>query len=412
MPPVTNTSMMPIPGSNFLDGLNALHQMMVPGEDDQSKGAQSARILQGGPGESSIANDPGLKTNYLRSQAKGEAMDHLAAALGVGDTNGAARQQTYIKGYADDEAQDPMSYQNVDARSTADINSRAAAQRQMGQPEMAARQQMIREGGQTAQVNAQGKGMGEAYAADSAPAQDVANKASGRHITETLAPQRAMSGQRVDGPFAGQADPSSGGGTGNPIDFWASAVQNDPAVISQVPTHMKEAVAIRQAQLGGAPMSKLSAQENDQLTKINAVSTLIPQITAMMEKETPGVTANPGQHRSPTDALVGWGGGVLYKHGMAPTEAEAGINQLTGYLEAVIPRLVQSGRMNQNQYTDLKAHAPQVGYSPGENMGRINYIKNNILPAVVNAIHQVHTGGAFSPPAGGGGDPTDPNWGR
>lgn len=410
MPQYTNSTTMPIPGSNFLEGLNALHSMLAPGEDDQSRGAESARILQGGPGESSIANDPGLKTNYVRSQMKGEAMDHLAAALGVGDANGAARQGVYLKGYADDEAQDPMSYQNVGARQTADINSRAAAQRTMGQSEMAARQQAIREGGQSAQANAQGKGMGEAFAADSAPAQDVANKANHRDIQKTLAPQREMMGKRVEGPFAGQADPSISDGN-DPISYWAHAVQKDPAVASQVPAHMKEAVAMRQASFGQPPMSKYSAAENDQLTKIKAVQELAPKIQAMMEQENPGITQNPGKYGSWTDMLGAQAGGMLYKHGASLTPSEGDIKQITGYLEAVLPRLVQSGRMNQQQYQDLKMHVPQVGFSPGENWNRLQGMMTRILPAVTNAMQQVHSGGANTPsPAGG--DPTDPNWGR
>jgi hypothetical protein len=67
------------------------------------------------------------------------------------------------------------------------------------------------------------------------------------------------------------------------------------------------------------------------------------------------------------------------------------IKQLTGYLEAALPRMVTANRMNQNQYNDLKLHVPQVGLSDGANYLRLKHIMDTIMPAVRHGIEVGHS---------------------
>ena len=59
-------------------------------------------------------------------------------------------------------------------------------------------------------------------------------------------------------------------------------------------------------------------------------------------------------------------------------------------MEAAVPRILNSGRLNQDQYNDLKLHAPQIGFSDGANYERIKNILQDILPNVLRGIDEGH----------------------
>ena len=147
---------------------------------------------------------------------------------------------------------------------------------------------------------------------------------------------------------------------------------------------------------------KYTAQENVLLDSANTVELLGPQLLRMLEQHNPGIAQDPTQYGSWTDMAVGKGGGVLYRMGKLGTVDRDRINQLTGYLEVQIPQMLKSGRLTQTQYDDLKMHAPQLGYSDGENYARTQYILDNILPAVrkgIDATHGANPTAAHTPQA-------------
>lgn len=135
---------------------------------------------------------------------------------------------------------------------------------------------------------------------------------------------------------------------------------------------------------------KYTAAEQQILDKANEVQELGPQLMTLLEQDYPGIGNEPGKYGSVTDKLFGMGGGWLYRQGMTSTPNKDRITQKLGYLEAAIPRILNSGRLNQQQYNDLKLHAPAIGYSAGANYERVKTILTDILPAVLHGIDEGH----------------------
>ena len=169
-----------------------------------------------------------------------------------------------------------------------------------------------------------------------------------------------------------------------------------------------------------APAAKLSAQEQMLLNASKTTEQLAPQLMQMLETAHPGIAENPGQYGSWTDLLGADIGGKIYNLGKTSTPLDDDINQLTGFLAASIPKMLQSGRVTAQQYHELLKHVPQIGFTPGENYQRIRFIMNTIEPAVVGGIAAGHGGAmpTFAPSAGMpqaapvGFDRRDKNWGR
>src|SRR5262249_39877883 len=110
---------------------------------------------------------------------------------------------------------------------------------------------------------------------------------------------------------------------------------------------------------------KFNTAEQALLDSSNTVEQLGPQLLRMPEGANHGIELDPSKFGSWTDTAVGKGGGIVYRLGKLGSVNRDQINQLTGFLEVQIPRMLATGRLNQQQYDDLKMHAPQVGYSDG-----------------------------------------------
>ena len=174
-----------------------------------------------------------------------------------------------------------------------------------------------------------------------------------------------------------------------------------------------------------APQPKLTAQEQALMDSAATTEQLAPEMLKLLEAERPGIADDPTKFGSWTDVLPAVAGAKIYSLGVTQNENRARINQLTGYLEASLPRMLAAGRINQQQYADLKMHTPQLGLSDGANYERTRYILSKILPAVVGGVAAGHGVSALRPAAGrapvaaaGGASPidimslTDPNWGK
>jgi len=135
-----------------------------------------------------------------------------------------------------------------------------------------------------------------------------------------------------------------------------------------------------------APAQKLTPQEQMLVDQSKTAEQLIPELLSLYETDNPGITSDPKKFSSPTDMLGATIGGGLYKMGHITTENEARANILTGFLEAQLPRMLATGRINREQYADLKLHVPQVGLSAGANAERAMYIGQHLLPAVLGGV--------------------------
>ena len=163
-----------------------------------------------------------------------------------------------------------------------------------------------------------------------------------------------------------------------------------------------------QASLTIAP-EKLTTEQSRAMGVIGSMEELAPEYERLMKNAYPGIDKNPASFSSLTDMFGAKVGGAIYKAGHVPSPEQDHIDQLTGYFEALVPRMLANGRINREQYEDLKKHAPQLGLSPGANYLRTKYIMDSILPSVKTGLSRAH--GAAAAPAGG--DPyDDPNWGR
>lgn len=149
----------------------------------------------------------------------------------------------------------------------------------------------------------------------------------------------------------------------------------------------------------GVPAKKPTTEEQRALDTMGSLSSLGPEMLKKYEAEYPGIDKDPTQYGGLLGVLKGAASGALYKTGyMSDTNADQ-LTQLTGYLEAVLPRMLSSGRINREQYADLKMHVPQVGMSAGANYARAKYVLDRILPHVRAAIGtQPNTPDAYSDP--------------
>lgn len=154
---------------------------------------------------------------------------------------------------------------------------------------------------------------------------------------------------------------------------------------------------------GTAP--KLSNDEINVMDKLNQTKIMGPQALQLMEQAHPGISQDPNRFKSWTDSMGAKVGGVIYKHGGPQTTSEAHINQVVGYLGEVIPRMVVNSVRSKQLLDDLKLHAPQVGFSDGENYERLKYVMDYILPATERAIQETH-GQASAAPAYDANDPS------
>lgn len=136
----------------------------------------------------------------------------------------------------------------------------------------------------------------------------------------------------------------------------------------------------------GVPPKRPTTEEQRALDTMQSLSSLGPEMLSKYETQYPGIGEDPTQYSGLWGVLKGAVGGAAYKAGyMNDTNADQ-LTQLTGYLEAVLPRMLSSGRINREQYTDLKMHVPQVGLSAGANYQRAKYVLDRILPHVRAAI--------------------------
>lgn len=138
------------------------------------------------------------------------------------------------------------------------------------------------------------------------------------------------------------------------------------------------------------PGIKYTAQEQQVIDKANEIQEQGPKLLALMENDLPGIGQDPTKYGSWFDKANASIGGFIYRRGKTQTANSDRIRQLTGYLEVAVPRILNSGRLNQQQYEDLKQHAPQIGFSDGANYERIKAILHDILPGVLRGIDEGH----------------------
>lgn len=155
---------------------------------------------------------------------------------------------------------------------------------------------------------------------------------------------------------------------------------------------------------------KLTNDETNVMDKLHQTQMEGPQLLQMLEQADPGIATNTSKYKSWTDFLGAKAGGYLYRSG-APID-HSKIDQVTGFLGEIIPRMVVNSVRSKELLNDLKLHAPQVGLSDGENYERLSYILHSIIPHTQQAIEQTHMYGAGNAPQAVY-DPNDPNtWKR
>ena len=138
---------------------------------------------------------------------------------------------------------------------------------------------------------------------------------------------------------------------------------------------------------------KLTAEEQRELDLMAKVQEVVPKTLQMMQQRYPGIEKNPAQYAGVGDAVHQLGATGGYKLGIIH-QGDVGIDTLTqalGYLEAVVPRMLISGRINQQQYNDLKQHAPNIWLSPGANYVRIKNALDMLLPIIGKTITEAKT---------------------
>jgi hypothetical protein len=150
----------------------------------------------------------------------------------------------------------------------------------------------------------------------------------------------------------------------------------------------RRAVAVARA--GRQQNVKYTATEQQMLDSANSVQELGPKLLALLEQQNPGIDKDPGKFGSWTDVLGSKVGGWVYRQGKSKSALSDQIDQLTGYLEAQVPRLMVPGRLNQKMYEDLKLHAPALGLSDGANYERLRNIVTTIIPAVMQGMDEAH----------------------
>ena len=141
---------------------------------------------------------------------------------------------------------------------------------------------------------------------------------------------------------------------------------------------------------------KYTAAEQQLLDSANTVQELGPKLLALLEEEHPGISQDPTKYGSWTDKLGSTIGGWVYRQGKTKSPRSDQIDQLVGYLEAQIPRMLVPGRVNQQQYEDLKLHGPALGFSDGSNYERVHKMLTEILPSVLHGVDDAHGANATS----------------
>ena len=136
----------------------------------------------------------------------------------------------------------------------------------------------------------------------------------------------------------------------------------------------------------GVPAKKPTTEEQRALDTMQSLSALGPELLARFESQYPGIEKDPTKYGGLMGMLKGAASGAAYKMGYMKDPDQEDMNQLTGYLEAVLPRMLSSGRINREQYADLKMHVPQLGLSAGANYERAKRVLTAILPHVRAAI--------------------------
>jgi len=308
--------------------------------------------------------DP-VKLRALREQRLAEldrvASPNLGANYGPARITSGATVADYnrLKGEIDDDPYTGQAAHDQTARTNTRLDEAASVMRpEIGDASKTTATRNAFGDFLSAQAKAKGTGLGAAEAESSPQAQYVANEESKRNIQRAEAMKGATFGDL-------------GHGAPNPL----------PAK----PTHLTPA-------------------EQDAADKAATVAQLGPQVMRMLEQQYPGIDKDPQKFGSMTDVLGSKVGGAIYRLGKTQTPSDDAINTMTGYLEATLPRMLASGRINQQQYNDLKLHVPQVGFSPGANYERIKMMLGTILPVVMNTM-----GNQPNQP----GDPmADPNRGR
>ena len=140
-----------------------------------------------------------------------------------------------------------------------------------------------------------------------------------------------------------------------------------------------------------------TAPEQQLLDAANSVQDLGPKLLSLLEAAHPGIGSDPTKFGSWTDLLGSEIGGAIYRRGKTKTALSDQIDQMVGYLEAQIPRMLVPGRVNQQQYDDLKLHAPRLGFSDGANYERLHTMLTKILPGVLHGMDEAHGADATSP---------------
>lgn len=161
-------------------------------------------------------------------------------------------------------------------------------------------------------------------------------------------------------------------------------------------TRAQGGVDVAQTKAWGSGV-KLTNDETNVMDKLNQTKHLGPEALQMMEGANPGIANDTTKYKSWTDFLGAKLGGYLYKAG-AP-QAHSQIDQVIGILGESIPRMVVNSVRSKQLLDDLKLHAPQVGFSDGENYERLKYVMDHIIPATQKAIEETHAYGPGSAPS-------------
>lgn len=183
------------------------------------------------------------------------------------------------------------------------------------------------------------------------------------------------------GEYEAGGSPAAYAAAMTPIRAQGSAEQQD----------VLDAANRRAIALANAKPVKYTATEQQMLDTANGVQEMGPKLLALLEQENPGIGQDPTKYGSWTDLLGKEIGGWIYRKGKTSTARRDQIDQMVGYLEASIPRMLVPGRVNQTQYNDLKLHTPQLGFSDGANYERLHKMLTVILPDVLRGVDEAHS---------------------
>lgn len=171
--------------------------------------------------------------------------------------------------------------------------------------------------------------------------------------------------------------------------------------------------------MGVAP--KFSMQEQSAMNSAHTVNDLGERVLGNMERNNPGIGADPSRYSSLMDAVPSMlGGRFFYAHGARVPEFLGGnkddsqTRQLIGAIQMNAARAIATGRLSGPILDFVQKHLPDGGYSAGENYQRIKTLHDIIGPSILEGIAQGHGLEPGQLPGGGASpaDPyADPNWG-